>query len=96
MQPGETISVIWALADSSDQGVKHNIAYGEGIMPLSQEQTMTVAAAVPSPREVQGKLSDQEALKAAATFEEISIADLEREMRVRGDNENTLEFCLES
>jgi len=157
MHPGETVSLIWAMADSSEQGVKHNIAYGEGIIPLIQEKATTISAAVPSPREIQGilfiwqeekaardlyislydetnlsifmdlvrseqnhmdqaksmidkfglqtpvpdmpgelenqtlkeiynrlqaqgKLSHQEALKSAATFEEISIMDLEKEI----------------
>jgi len=65
MHAGETISLIWAMADSSDQGVKHNIAYGEGIMSLIQENATTISAAVPSPREVQGILFIWEEEKAA-------------------------------
>jgi hypothetical protein len=65
MHSGETVSLIWAMADSSDQGVKHNIAYGEGIIPLIQENATTVSAAVPSPREVQGILFIWQEEKAA-------------------------------
>jgi hypothetical protein len=36
--PGQAISVIWALSDSPDPSLKHNVAYGEAIMTLSGEQ----------------------------------------------------------
>jgi len=65
MHPGETVSLIWAMADSSEQGVKHNIAYGEGIIPLIQEKATTISAAVPSPREIQGILFIWQEEKAA-------------------------------
>ncbi|MHB8119924.1 MAG: DUF2202 domain-containing protein [Methanothrix sp.] len=157
--PGQAISIIWALSKNSDISLKHNVAYGEGIMTLTRGQTMkaTAVAASLSSCETQGLLfiweeekaardlytslydknnlsifmdlvrseqshmeqakatidkyglaipgkdepgafqnqtlqkihdkflaeglqSDQDALKAAATFEEISIMDLEREM----------------
>ena len=33
--PGQAISIIWALSDSSDISLKHNVAFGEGIMTLT-------------------------------------------------------------
>ena len=157
--PGQTISIIWALSKNPDISLKHNVAYGEGIMTLTSGQTMTSAATAVtlSSREKDGMLfiweeekaardlytslyeknnlsifmdllrseqshmdqakaiidkygltipgkdapgafqnqtlqeihdellaeglqSDQDALKAAATFEEISIMDLEKEL----------------
>jgi hypothetical protein len=33
--PGGTVSIIWALSSSSDISLKHNIAYGEGILSLT-------------------------------------------------------------
>ncbi|MCK9442480.1 MAG: DOMON domain-containing protein [Methanothrix sp.] len=33
--PGQAISIIWALSDNPDISLKHNVAYGEGIMTLS-------------------------------------------------------------
>lgn len=65
MHSGETVSMIWAMSDSSDQGVKHNIAYGEGIMPLILENATVVSAAVPSLREIQGILFIWQEEKAA-------------------------------
>jgi hypothetical protein len=155
--PGQAVSIIWALSDSPDISLKHNVAYGEGIMTLTTEKTMTSPIVAVSSREKEGMLfmweeektardlytslyeknnltifmnlvrseqshmyqakaiidkygltilgkeepgvfhnktlqeihdrllaeglqSDQYALKAAATFEEISIVDLEREI----------------
>jgi len=157
--PDQAISIIWALSRNPDISLKHDAAYGEGIMTLTSGQTMKAAAvaATLSSRETQGLLfiweeektardlysslydknnftifmnlrrseqshmdqakaiidkyglvipgteepgafqnqtlqkihdeflakglqSDQEALKAAAAFEEISIIDLEREI----------------
>jgi hypothetical protein len=53
LPPGGRVSIIWAMADETDPGTKHNIAYGEGIMALSSVQNATKGGA-PSPREVQG------------------------------------------
>jgi len=157
--PGQAISIIWALSDNPDLSFKHNVAFGEGIIALTGEQTMSpaTAAAALSSREKDGLIfiweeekmardlytsfyekdklsifsdlarseqshmdqaraivdkyaltipekdeqgvfrnltlqkihdellarglsSDQDALKAAATFEEISIMDLEKEL----------------
>jgi hypothetical protein len=155
--PGQPISIIWALSNNPDIDFKHNVAFGEGIITLTGEQTMPSAAAALSSREKEGLLfiweeektardlytslyendklsifrdlarseqshmdqakaiidkygliisgkdeqgvfqnqtlqkihdellanglsSDQDALKAAATFEEISIMDLEKEL----------------
>ncbi|MCX6673544.1 MAG: DOMON domain-containing protein [Methanothrix sp.] len=33
--PGQAISIIWALSNNSDISLKHNVAYGEGIMTLT-------------------------------------------------------------
>jgi hypothetical protein len=32
--PGQAVSIIWALADQTSGGVKHNVAKGEGILDL--------------------------------------------------------------
>ncbi|NTV27429.1 MAG: DUF2202 domain-containing protein [Methanothrix sp.] len=42
--PGQTISIIWALSRDPDISLKHNVAYGEGIITLTSEQAMTSAA----------------------------------------------------
>jgi hypothetical protein len=42
--PGQTISIIWALSQNHDISLKHNVAYGEGIITLTSEQTRTTAA----------------------------------------------------
>ena len=42
--PGQAISIIWALSNNPDISLKHNVAYGEGIMTLTSGQTMTSAA----------------------------------------------------
>jgi hypothetical protein len=42
--PGQTISIIWAISDSPDPSLKHNVAYGEAIMALSGEQTAPAEA----------------------------------------------------
>jgi hypothetical protein len=33
--PGQAISIIWALSKNSDISLKHNVAYGEGVMTLT-------------------------------------------------------------
>lgn len=53
LPPQGTISIIWAMADKKDPAIKHNIAYGEGILTLGGVQAATTAEA-PSPRDVQG------------------------------------------
>jgi hypothetical protein len=157
--PGQAISIIWALSQNPDISLKHNVAFGEGIMTLTRGQIVTssVTAGALNESEKQGMLfiweeekvardlytslyeknnlsifmnlarseqshmdlaqviieksalsipgkaesgvfqnqtlqeiydkllaeglqSDQDALKAAATFEEISIMDLEKEL----------------
>ena len=159
--PGQAISIISALSQNQELSLKHNVAYGEGIMTLTSGQTMTSPAtatvatltmrekegllfiweeekaacdlytslydknnlsifmnlrrseqshmdqakaimdkyrlAIPGKDEpgvfqnqtlqkihdeflIEGLRSDQDALMVAATFEEISIMDLEREM----------------
>ena len=44
--PGQAISIIWALSENPDISLKHNVAYGEGIMTLSSGRTKASAAAV--------------------------------------------------
>jgi hypothetical protein len=34
--PGQAISIIWALSKNSDISLKHNVAYGEGVMTLTR------------------------------------------------------------
>jgi hypothetical protein len=34
--PGQAISIIWALSQNSDISLKHNVAYGEGVMTLTR------------------------------------------------------------
>jgi len=55
--PGQAISVIWASSQGSDASIKHDVAYGEGILTLTDEQTTAspaTSAAVLSLREKQG------------------------------------------
>ena len=175
LTPGQSVSIIWAMADSSSRYMKHNIAYGEAILVLSsgnetvQDQIAGMAAATLSPREeegvlfiweeekvardlymqlyqetkqsifldlarseqshmdqaktlvdkynlelpvedepgvfsnqtliglyndllVQGMRSQEDALKVAATFEEISIVDLEKELEVSDNQDVTVVF----
>jgi hypothetical protein len=63
--PGQAISIIWALSDSSDISLKHNAAYGEGIMTLTTEKTMASATVAVSSREKEGMLFIWEEEKAA-------------------------------
>lgn len=45
--PGQAISIIWALSDKKDASFKHNMAYGEGIMTLTDgNMTLKPAAEV--------------------------------------------------
>jgi hypothetical protein len=52
LAPGGRVSIIWAMADDKDPGIKHNIAYGEGILALSGVQNATKIE-TPGPRDVQ-------------------------------------------
>ncbi len=65
--PGQAISIIWALSQNPDISLKHNVAYGEGIMTLSSGQAMASATAVAtlSSREKDGLLFIWEEEKAA-------------------------------
>ena len=67
--PGQAISIIWALSKNPDISLKHNVAYGEGIMTLTSGQTMTSAAtataATLTSREKEGMLFIWEEEKAA-------------------------------
>lgn len=62
---GQPVSIIWAMADSKSRDQKHNVAYGEGILTLSQDQTSGVRAASLSPREEEGILFIWEEEKVA-------------------------------
>ena len=44
--PGGTVSVIWALSSNPDISLKHNIAYGEGILTFAGGETSTAGASV--------------------------------------------------
>ena len=67
--PGQAISIIWALSQNPDISLKHNVAYGEGIMTLTSGQTMTSPAtatvATLTSREKEGLLFIWEEEKAA-------------------------------
>jgi hypothetical protein len=67
--PGQAISIIWALSKNSDISLKHNVAYGEGIMTLTSGQTMTSPATATvstlTSREKEGLLFIWEEEKAA-------------------------------
>ena len=69
--PGQTVSIIWAMADSKSRYMKHNVAYGEGILTLTsenesiQDQISGTAAASLSPREEEGVLFIWEEEKVA-------------------------------
>ncbi len=52
--PGQAISIIWALSQNPEISQKHNTAYGEGILTLTAEPTMSSAARVLSEREKEG------------------------------------------
>ncbi|MDQ1261038.1 MAG: hypothetical protein QG575_219 [Euryarchaeota archaeon] len=63
--PGQAISIIWALSNNPDISFKHNVAFGEGIMTLTGEQTMPPRAMELSSREKEGLLFIWEEEKAA-------------------------------
>ncbi|MCQ8903490.1 MAG: DUF2202 domain-containing protein [Methanothrix sp.] len=39
LRPGQSVSIIWAMSDRMDPAVKHNIAYGEGVIYLGMAQS---------------------------------------------------------
>jgi hypothetical protein len=51
--PGQAISIIWALSNNPDLSFKHNVAFGEGIITLTGEQTVL-------PRAIAAKLSSRD------------------------------------
>ena len=65
--PGQAISIIWALSNNPDLSLKHNAAYGEGIMTLTTDKAKATAikAATLSPSEIEGVLFIWEEEKAA-------------------------------
>ncbi len=54
--PDQTISVIWASSQGSDASIKHDVAYGEGILTLTEERTVVAPVAALTLRETQGML----------------------------------------
>jgi len=42
--PGQSISMIWALSSNPDISLKHNVAYGEGILTLTAGEATEAAA----------------------------------------------------
>lgn len=62
--PGQEIPVIWAMADSSDHDVKHNVAYGEAVLTLEGGEQKTGVTALSS-SEKEGMAFIREEEKAA-------------------------------
>lgn len=52
--PGQAISIIWALSENPDISLKHNVAYGEGIMTLTEERAMASTVSALTSREKEG------------------------------------------
>jgi len=65
LEPGQSVSVIWAMADQDGRDLKHDVAYGEAILPLIQDQVSGTIAATLSPREEEGVLFIWEEEKVA-------------------------------
>ncbi|MCU0638206.1 MAG: DUF2202 domain-containing protein [Methanothrix sp.] len=65
--PGQTVSIIWALSDGPEASLKHNVAYGEGILTLAagQVERAPAEASALSARERDGVLFIWEEEKAA-------------------------------
>lgn len=98
LEPGESVSVIWAMADLDSRKLKHNVAYGEAILPLVEDQVPGSAVATLTPREAEGVLFIWEEEKVArdlyaelyrATKLEVFL-DLERSEQSHMDQAKTL------
>ncbi|HQE97352.1 MAG TPA: DUF2202 domain-containing protein, partial [Methanothrix sp.] len=65
--PGGAVSMIWALSSNPDISLKHNIAYGEGILSLTGGEAAAAGAAVATltAREKDGLIFIWEEEKAA-------------------------------
>jgi hypothetical protein len=64
--PGEAVSIIWAVSDESDYSLKHNVAYGEGILTLAAgDDDVAVRTTALTAREVEGILFIREEEKVA-------------------------------
>ncbi len=63
--PGQEVSIIWAMADKSDHDLKHNVAFGEGILSLEGGVASPTVPAALSPREQSGMLFIWEEEKVA-------------------------------
>jgi len=98
LEPGESVSVIWAMADLDSRNLKHNVAYGEAILPLAQDQVPGSAVATLTPREAEGVLFIWEEEKVARDlYAELYRAkklevflDLERSEQSHMDQAKTL------
>jgi len=84
LSPGQSVSIIWAMADSDSRYMKHNVAYGEAILVLTAEnetardQVSGTEAATLSSREEEGVLFIWEEEKVARDL----YAELYRETRL--------------
>jgi hypothetical protein len=63
-KPGQAVSIIWALSGNEDKSIKHNLAYGEGIMTLTERKNASSVAALNS-REKEGLIFIWEEEKTA-------------------------------
>ena len=52
--PGQNVSIIWAMADMSSSGAKHNVAKGEGIMALKRKGQMGATVTSLNEDEIKG------------------------------------------
>jgi hypothetical protein len=111
LAPGQSVSIIWAMADSKSRYTKHNVAYGEAILVLASgnetaiDQISGTAAATLSPREEEGVLFIWEEEKVARDLykelyrvtEQIIFMDLARSEQSHMDQAKTLidEYDLE-
>lgn len=71
LETGQSVSIIWAMADSKSRSTKHNVAYGEAILVLesgnetAQDRISKTEAVTLSPREEEGVLFIWEEEKVA-------------------------------
>ncbi len=67
LKPGQAVSIIWALSSDPDMSLKHNVAYGEGILTLTGTGAAlaTTALSAPASREKEGLIFIWEEEKTA-------------------------------
>lgn len=53
LSPEEAVSIIWALSGNHDISLKHNVAYGEGILTLTGGEVTASAAALAAPTSIE-------------------------------------------